>query len=142
MKHRRITLTLAAIAAAATFSTVGATPGTTAQGGTCTQTYTVRAGDTLGRIARQHGTTVSQLTALNGLSNPNRIEVGQTLCLASNNTGAVGQTYTVRRGDTLSRIARQFGISMKVLAEVNGIRDANKIYVGQVLTIPDFTIQS
>jgi lysozyme len=45
-------------------------------------------------------------------------------------------TYTVKAGDTLSRIAAHYGISADALAQANHISDPNKIYVGQVLTIP------
>ena len=43
--------------------------------------YVVRPGDTLGRIADDHETTVDELMALNNLSNPDLIEVGQSLRL-------------------------------------------------------------
>lgn len=44
--------------------------------------------------------------------------------------------YTVERGDTLSKIARAFGTSVAVLAELNGITNPNLIYVGQKIKIP------
>lgn len=43
------------------------------------ETYTVQKGDTLSGIARRNGTTTSKLAALNGISNPDRIQAGQTL---------------------------------------------------------------
>ncbi|GAA1387068.1 transglycosylase family protein [Pseudonocardia kongjuensis] len=43
--------------------------------------YTVKAGDTLGRIAAANGTSVARLASLNGISNVNLISVGQTLKL-------------------------------------------------------------
>lgn len=42
-------------------------------------TYTVRAGDTLSKIAARYGTTWQALAALNGLSNPNVLDVGQVI---------------------------------------------------------------
>ena len=47
-----------------------------------------------------------------------------------------GKTYTVQRGDTLSGIARKFGTTVSAIAQLNNIKDVNKIYVGQVLRIP------
>jgi LysM repeat protein len=45
-------------------------------------TYTVQAGDTLFRIAQRFGTTVQRLIEINGIANPNRLEVGQVIALA------------------------------------------------------------
>ena len=45
-------------------------------------------------------------------------------------------SYVVRRGDTLANVAARTGVSMGALAQANGIRNANLIYVGQVLVVP------
>lgn len=45
-------------------------------------------------------------------------------------------TYKVRRGDTLSGIAAEFGTTVKALAELNGIDDPSRLRVGQVLKLP------
>jgi lysozyme len=55
---------------------------------------------------------------------------------AANNQAAAATTYTVKSGDTLGGIAAHYGVSANDLAEANQISDPNKIYVGQVLTIP------
>ena len=47
-----------------------------------------------------------------------------------------GDTYTVKSGDTLSEIAKAWGVSTEYLAEYNGIKDPNVINVGQVLKKP------
>ena len=44
-------------------------------------------------------------------------------------------TYTVKKGDTLSGIAKKYGTTWQKLKKVNGIKDANKIYVGQKIVI-------
>lgn len=44
-------------------------------------------------------------------------------------------TYTVKSGDTLSGIAKKYGTTVAKLQNLNGIKDANKIYVGQKITI-------
>ena len=48
------------------------------------------------------------------------------------------KTYTVQKGDSLSKIAVHCGVSARELAEVNGIKDANKVHVGQKLALPDY----
>ena len=45
-------------------------------------------------------------------------------------------TYKVKRGDTLSGIAARFGTTVKVLVELNDIKDPSKLRVGQVLKLP------
>jgi LysM repeat protein len=49
---------------------------------------------------------------------------------------AIGDSYTVAPGDSLSMIAAQFGLSTDELAVANNIDNPNWIYVGQVLMIP------
>lgn len=109
---------------------------------TCLQWHTVVRGDTLSRLARNNGTNVAGLQEVNAMGNRTRIYVGERLCVrfaAAHNPEMT--TYVVQRGDTLTRIARRFGVNMQVLAEVNNITNPNRIYVGQTLVIPDFTIQ-
>lgn len=49
---------------------------------------------------------------------------------------ATGTAYTVRPGDSIFRIARKFGIDQDALLEANAMSDPNRVYAGQVLTIP------
>ena len=120
----------------------GSTGGATTGG---TTSYTVQSGDTLGAIARRFGTTVAELVRLNNITNPDALKVGQTLVVpgASGAGGAVtvpsagqGKSYTVQRGDTLLSIARRFGLTVKQLQAANNISNPDRIYPGQVLTIP------
>ncbi len=48
------------------------------------------------------------------------------------------QTYTVGSGDSLSRIASRFGVSAREIAQLNDVKDANKIRVGQKLKLPPY----
>lgn len=50
-------------------------------------------------------------------------------------TSAAGQSYTVRPGDTLYKIAQQHGTSVQSIASANGITDPSQLRVGQVLTV-------
>jgi LysM repeat protein len=52
------------------------------------------------------------------------------------------QTYTVKAGDTLSKIAKEFygdATQYPVIAEFNGLEDPSRIFIGQVLRIPSLT---
>jgi lipoprotein-anchoring transpeptidase ErfK/SrfK len=112
-----------------------------AQGSTV---HVVQRGENLFRIALRYGMTYQSLAAANGILNANRIFVGQRLTIPRSGTSPPapvqptpsGQTYTVRRGDTLTRISLRYGVSLSLLVQVNGIRNPSLIYVGQTLIIP------
>ena len=101
--------------------------------------YTIKRGDTLWGIANKYNTTVNELAYINGIRNVNRIYVNQVIRIPINIS--IGEydcghcIYTVRRGDTLSTIANRFGKNVNEIAELNGIKNVNYIYVGQKLRI-------
>ena len=101
--------------------------------------YVIQPGDTLSLIAQRYGTTVSRLMQANNLRNMHRIRAGQTLDipgLAAREPVPDGaDTYRVRRGDTVGRIARRAGLSENQLLALNNIGDRNRIYVGQELRL-------
>jgi LysM repeat protein len=47
-----------------------------------------------------------------------------------------GKTYTVKSGDTLTKIASRFGTTLKILMDLNSITDPNRLRIGQVLKLP------
>ncbi len=97
-------------------------------------TYVIQPGDTLSGIAARFGTTVSELTRINKISDPDRIYAGNTIKVPE--SGASYKTYTIRSGDTLSEIAARFGTTVSALTNLNGISDPNRIYAGNTLRIP------
>lgn len=127
-----------ALAASVVGMTFAAPAQTAEASGLCAQYHTVQRGENLFRIGLAYGLTTTQLQAMNGLANPNRIYAGQSLCVRIQHTP---RTHVVQPGDWLAKIARQYGVSASVLARVNNLWNWNYIYPGQVLVIPDFTIQ-
>ncbi len=117
--------------------------------------YRVRSGDRLSTLARSHGLSIRALAAVNQLTPPYVIYVGQVLhvpasagqvaakpkpALAALPKPAVvasSDRYIVRRGDTLSDIAASVDRSLVDLAAVNGIKPPYQVYAGQRLRIPD-----
>lgn len=100
--------------------------------------YTVQRGDTLSKIASKYGTTYQILANYNHIANPNIIFVGQQIKIP-NGSSAQSQisqiTYTVQKGDTLSKIASKYGTTYQKIASDNGISNPNLIYPGQRLII-------
>lgn len=97
-------------------------------------TYVVKSGDTLSGIANKFGTTYQKLAEINGISDPNKIFAGQVIKITGTSSNTT-RTYTVKSGDNLTKIAKQFNTTVDSLVSKNGIKDKNKIYVGQVLKI-------
>jgi len=98
-------------------------------------TYTVRRGDTLSKIASRYGTTVAGIQRLNGLSGT-RIRVGQRLKVDAQTTSSsrANTTHTVRRGESLSRIANRYGTTIASIQRLNGL-SGSRILVGQRLKV-------
>ncbi|RWZ54429.1 LysM peptidoglycan-binding domain-containing protein [Halobacillus fulvus] len=106
-------------------------------------TYTVKAGDTLYRIATRYGVRVDDLAEANGVTNPSLIRVGQVLTIPGSGSSpnptqppTGSSTYTVKAGDTMYSIARRYGMTVTELASLNNISNPSLIRVGQVLKVP------
>lgn len=101
--------------------------------------YTVQRGDNLTRIANWYGTTVQAIMRANGLYT-SVIQPGQVLFIPAGGHhgggGSCAQVHIVQRGDTLTGIARWFGVSVYELAAANNLANPSRIYVGQRLCIP------
>ncbi len=125
--------------------------------------YVVQKGDSMSAIARRFKTSVAALSALNQIRDSHRISIGQRLLLPQDTAAGTGQTsaqiaaaastlnseaapsstarsgtenYSVRRGDTLSRIARRFGLTERALLQANEIDHPDLLYPGQTLKVP------
>jgi hypothetical protein len=88
-----------------------------------------------GKISRNDGQPVDfqVARAVEGI----RLPPGNIPSVASQmDTTAPGGSYTVQRGDTLGKIAKQAGTTVDAIAKANGIRDVNKIQAGAKLSIP------
>ena len=112
------------------------------------KSYTVASGDTLTSIAKAYGTTVSAIATANNISNPDYIYVGEVLTIgsststststsstSSSSTSSSSKSYTVASGDTLTSIAKAYGVSISTLAKLNNISNTNLIYAGTTLKI-------
>lgn len=141
----------------ATVAPVAAQPAAAPAPVTASRTVTVRAGDTLSRIAQREGTTVAALRSANRLTS-DTIRVGQELVIpgsapAAPTTAAPAATvqptqapanqatYVVQPGDSPTTIARQLGVDVNDLMRANNITDPRRLRVGQTLVVPGRTQQ-
>lgn len=121
---------------------------------TSSTSYTVQKGDTLSGIAVKFGSTTKELAAMNGISDPNKLYVGQELQVpgaggassssykssssSSKKSGlSKGASYTIQKGDSLSKIAIAFGVSVSDLRKLNNM-SGDFIVAGETLEIPSY----
>jgi LysM repeat protein len=126
--------------------------------------YVIKSGDMLSKIAVAYGVSSKELVSLNRIKNPNALKVGQTIYLPAHaslksgkSTGATssakatslvgsaktapsitlknGEKYTVRSGDSLSRIASRTGSSVSLIKKANNLT-SDRINIGQALIVP------
>lgn len=100
--------------------------------------YVIRTGDTLFSIARRFGTVVPALIAANPGIDPNRLVIGQSICVPSPQPSPCpgGRFYTIVSGDTLFSIARRFNTTVEALLAANQGINPNNLQPGQVICIP------
>jgi len=95
-------------------------------------THTVGRGEALSTIARKYGVSTADLKRWNHISNANHIQAGQRLTVYTSST--TWQTVTVKRGDSLGRIAQRNGCTVAELKSWNGLRSST-IHPGQKLKV-------
>jgi len=111
--------------------------------------YVVVKGDSLAKIAKKNGVTLKALEAANPGVVPTKLKIGQKLTLPAGGSTSAGSaapttavggdtgtaSYTVKSGDTLTKIAKAHGTTVKAIEAANGL-STTKIKVGQKLKIP------
>lgn len=106
--------------------------------------HRVKEGETLGQIARRFRSSIRAIARMNHIRNVNRIHQGQHLLiplsgwntrLAAGREGARPSNHVVRPGDTLYKIARDYGVSVDELLRWNHLSQGQTIYPGQRLRL-------
>ena len=94
--------------------------------------HTIQRGETLGVIAKKYGLSASALATHNGIVNPNKVKIGRKLIIPAKTEKL---TYTIRKGDTLSTIAKRHQTTAAAIAKANGMKNPNAIRPGRKLKI-------
>ncbi|MCY7980502.1 LysM peptidoglycan-binding domain-containing protein [Bacillus inaquosorum] len=131
------------IYAGQTLSINGKSSSSKSSSSSSSSTYKVKSGDSLWKISKKYGMTVSELKKLNGLKS-DLLRIGQVLKLkgstssSSSSSSKVSSsstsTYKVKSGDSLSKIASKYGTTVSKLKSLNGLK-SDLIYAGQVLKV-------
>lgn len=123
-----------------------------------TKEYTIVSGDSFGRIAQRNGTTVSAMRAANPGVDPVKIRPGQKInvpirtqssaaatlnnnAATSASNGAAANTYVVKPGDNLTKIANKHKTTVRELRAANNLT-TSRVNVGQKLKIPSTSAPS
>ncbi len=128
------------------------TPSTVDIAGPSLKIHTVRKGESLWAISRRYNVSVDDLYSMNGLNKSSILKIGQQIKIpVEGSTGTIktitpdayqptgfnmdAETYTVVRGDTLSKIARRFNTTVSMIKTANN-KKSDAIRVGEKLTVP------
>jgi murein DD-endopeptidase MepM/ murein hydrolase activator NlpD len=115
---------------------------------TLTQAHMVQAGETFESIAALYDMTLEELLSANSIADVNSIYLGQILLVTMSEIAEASpevveiapppsvSVYVVQPGETLFRIATNYGLTVNELAQANSLSDPTLIYAGQQLVIP------
>ena len=98
--------------------------------------YVVQKGDTLYSIARNNNVSIDDLIRINNLNNPN-LYIGQELYIPSKEESSTSEyeIYTVKKGDSLWKISKEYDITIPKLTELNNLTNYN-LQINQKLLVP------
>lgn len=101
--------------------------------------YKVQSGESLGSIARKFGISITTLLWENNLNSRSTIQPGQTLRVLP----VTGVTHVVRRGDTVLKIANQYGAKVMDIININDLNSkGSNLQIGEKIIVPNGTIKT
>lgn len=98
--------------------------------------YTVRKGDTLSSIAKRHNVKASDIQLWNKMAKNSKLKIGQPLQIVSNSNRKRPITYRVRKGDSLTSIAKRHNVDINDVLDWNSaLADVHNLQPGDSLTL-------
>ncbi|MDR2397919.1 MAG: M23 family metallopeptidase [Spirochaetaceae bacterium] len=101
------------------------------------ESYKVKKGDSVSKIATQHALSIDAIVASNYISNAKLLREGDVLRIPNMD----GIPYTVKKGDALTKIASAMGVPLEVILDANDIQ-SETLTPGKVLFIPGAKMRS
>ena len=101
--------------------------------------YQIEYGDTIDIIANKTGTTPQNIKDINGFTGDSDLVVG-SLMIVPKQENQLFETYTVKQGDSIYSISREYNINPDTLLLLNGLKKDEYIYPNQELMIPSSDI--
>lgn len=109
------------------------------------KSHVVRNSESLHSIARKYHVSVDELKTVNNIMTGTQVEKGVRLIIPSHADAKLKkstnvlrqQSYTVVKGDNLSRVAKKTGLKMAELRKLNGLKGSSRLKPGQVLALVD-----
>ena len=102
------------------------------------ENYIVKKGDTLYSISNKFGTTVDNIKKANNLVD-NILSINQVLTIPIDKPPIDKSLYSVKQGDTLYKIAKEFDTTVNDIIELNEL-SSNILSIGQLLKIPSSSL--
>ena len=104
-----------------------------------TISYRIKSGDTFHNIAQRFNTEVAAIISVNPGVDPKNLHVGQNICIPVRRKVvpcSPANRYVIKAGDTFSKLAQRYGLSVAALTAVNPGVDPLNLQVGQIICLP------
>ena len=109
--------------------------------------HTLQSGETISHLAVKYGTTTKKIKELNPGLNPDKVKVGQKICVkkesssksntssSKSNTKSTAKYHTLLSGETISHLAVKYGTTTKKIKELNPGLNPDKVRDGQKIRV-------
>ena len=98
--------------------------------------HKVKSGETLTLIAKKHHTSISKIRKANGMKKNDILQAGKILTVPTGSSMTMYTKYSIKKGDTLTALARKYNTSVNKLRKANGMKKSDTLLIGKTLKVP------